>query len=79
MTPVAPTPPLVVGLESEVTVRARGAPHAVVASDGSARREVSTPAEVTVTVHPEPGRIAGPSSEFFQALEKLEPSDCEWG
>ena len=75
MSPATTTPPLVVGLDATVTVRVSGADEAVVASDGAARTRVETPAEVTVERHPEPGRIAGPSSEFFHALEKLERSD----
>lgn len=74
MSPASRTPPLVVPLGSEIRIRVHGAPAAVVASDGAARREVSTPGEVAVTIDPEPGRIAGPSSAFFEALEKLEPS-----
>ncbi len=72
MAPASPTPPLVVPLDGEVSVLASGAERAVVASDGAARTHVEPPAEVTVGVHPEPGRIAGPPSEFFRALEKLE-------
>lgn len=73
MSPRSPTPPLAVGEDSEIEVRAEGAPSAVVASDGAARTEVETPIDVRVSVHPEPARIAGPPSEFFRALEKLEP------
>ena len=72
MSPATPTPPLVVGPGSTVTVAASGADRAVVASDGAARRRVGTPCEVAVERHPEPGRIAGPPSAFFRALEKLE-------
>ncbi|MFB6353083.1 MAG: NAD(+)/NADH kinase [Halobacteriales archaeon] len=72
MNPAQRTPPLVVGRDSVVTVRADAAPHAVVASDGSARRRLEPPGEVEAGVHPEPGRIAGPPTEFFRALEKLE-------
>lgn len=74
MSPQSPTPPLAVGQDSEVEVQAAGAPSAVVASDGAARTEVEPPVTVRVSVHPEPARIAGPPSEFFRALEKLEPS-----
>jgi len=72
MSPTSGVPPLVVDGDCEVRVRASGSPYAVVASDGSERRRVETPAEVVVRVDPQPGRIAGPPSEFFRALEKLE-------
>lgn len=75
MSPSAPTPSLVVHGDSAVTVRASGAAHAVVASDGAARRRADMPCDVVVATHPEPGRIAGPDSEFFRALEKLKPRD----
>jgi NAD+ kinase len=71
MAPVEPRLPLVVDGGAEITVRASGADRAVVASDGSERRWLETPATVTVRVHDEPGRIAGPRSDFFTALEKL--------
>jgi NAD+ kinase len=73
MTPREPAPPLVVELDAAVQLRAEGAPSVVVASDGSARATVDTPCEFEVTVHDEPARIAGPPSDFFRALEKLEP------
>ncbi|MFB6360630.1 MAG: NAD(+)/NADH kinase [Halobacteriales archaeon] len=73
MTPREPAPPLVVELHANVQLRADGAPSAVVASDGSARTSVDTPCELEVTVHDKPARIAGPPSDFFRALEKLEP------
>lgn len=66
-----PMPPLAIGLDSEVSIRIDGAPHAVVSSDGT-RRTVETPAVVGVRLAEEPGRIAGPQSDFFTALEKLE-------
>lgn len=65
-----PMPPLVIGLHSDVSIRIDGTPHAVVSSDGT-RRTVETPTVVDVTLAPEPGRIAGPQSDFFTALEKL--------
>lgn len=77
MSPTSPTPALVVDRESEIEVRATAAAYAVVASDGSARRQFETPGAVTVTVGPEPGRIAGPPSEFFRALEKLAPNAAD--
>ena len=73
MSPREPAPPLVVGLDSTVRLRAAGAASAVVASDGAARETVDVPCEVAVRRHPEPARIAGPGSEFFEALGKLAP------
>lgn len=75
MSPVDPTPSLVVDPDVAVTVEASGAERAVVACDGAARTRVETPCEVTVERHREPARIAGPASEFFRALEKLERPD----
>lgn len=66
-----PMPPLVAELGSEITVRADGAPHAIVSSDGTLR-EVETPATVRIRVADEPARLAGPRVDFFQALNKLE-------
>lgn len=77
MSPADGTPSLVVDRDSEVEVRVTGADRAVVASDGAERETVETPTTVSVAVHPEPGRIAGPPSEFFRALEKLEPASRE--
>ncbi|MEE6209393.1 NAD(+)/NADH kinase [Salarchaeum sp. III] len=65
-------PPLVTRTDSEVTVRVDDAEYAVVSSDGSNTREVGTPSEVTLREADEPARVAGPASDFFQALGKLE-------
>lgn len=72
MCPSDPMPPLAVRLESEVTVRVDGPEHAVVSSDGSRMQEVETPEVVTLRPADEPARVAGPESDFFQALNKLE-------
>ncbi|HKJ57751.1 MAG TPA: NAD(+)/NADH kinase [Halobacteriales archaeon] len=71
MAPVEPMRPLVVPREAEVTVRGSGVEQVVVTSDGSERRWIDAPATVTVGLADEPGRIAGPRSDFFRALEKL--------
>lgn len=71
MAPEEPMRPLVVPLDAEVTVRADGAEEVVVTSDGSERRPIDAPATVAVELADEPGRIAGPQSDFFRALEKL--------
>lgn len=72
MCPSDPMPPLVVRLESDVTVRVDGPEYAVVSSDGSRMQEVETPEVVTLRPAEEPARVAGPESNFFQALNKLE-------
>ena len=72
MAPAEPMRPLVVPLDAEITVRADGAEQVVVASDGTQRRWIDAPATVAVGLAEEPGRIAGPQSDFFEALEKLE-------
>jgi NAD+ kinase len=71
MAPEEPMRPLVVPLDAAVTVRAAGAAEVVVTSDGSERRRIDAPATVEVELADEPGRIAGPQSDFFRALEKL--------
>jgi len=64
-------PPLLTPVGGEVTVRVDGPGHAVVSSDGSNRQRVKTPEVVTVEAADEPARVAGPDSDFFQALNKL--------
>jgi len=72
MATVEPMRPVVVPPDATVEIEATGADHAVVASDGSERRTVATPATIAVSTTAEPGRIAGPQSDFFRALTKLE-------
>ena len=88
MAAMEPMPPLVVGPDHRVRIRAtagaatetpgRTAPEgtdpdeAVVAVDGGHRRRVSLPATVTVERAAVPTRIAGPLSDFFTALDKLD-------
>lgn len=64
-------PPLVVDVDSTVTVALESPDEAVVVSDGRNSATLSTPAEVTVERTTPPMRIAGPPSNFFEALEKL--------
>ena len=64
-------PPLVVGADSELTVRIDGVEEGVVVSDGRTRRHVTPPEQVTLTRADDPVRIAGPSRNFFGALGKL--------
>ena len=64
--------PLVVDVDSEVTIAVEDAAEAVVVSDGRDRETISPPASVTVRAAEEPARIAGPAREFFAALGKLQ-------
>ncbi len=65
-------PPLMVPLDAEITVRVDGADEVVVSSDGASRYHVEIPEIITLTRAEEPARVAGPESDFFQALNKLE-------
>jgi NAD+ kinase len=64
-------PPLVVDVDSDVTVSLTGAEDGVVVSDGRIREEVSPPETVTLSRANEPIRLAGPPLDFFTALRKL--------
>src|SRR6056297_3609282 len=66
-----PMPPLVVDADSDITIRVSDTPHAIVSSDGS-RTEVAAPETIEVSLTPEPARIAGPATDFFEALGKLD-------
>lgn len=66
------TPPLVVDRDATVSVTVSDADDAVVVVDGRIRERVGAPAEVTVGIADEPVRMAGPASDFFEALGKLE-------
>ncbi|SFG52775.1 NAD+ kinase [Halopelagius inordinatus] len=72
MVPESGMPPLVVAPDVEVTVSLTGEAEAVVVSDGRTRRFVDPPTEVTVAAADEPVRLAGPTSDFFEALGKLD-------
>lgn len=65
-------PPLVVDADSEIAVRVSDAAPAVVTSDGADRVEVEPPVVVTLERADVPARVAGPDTDFFQALNKLE-------
>ncbi|MBV0900589.1 NAD(+)/NADH kinase [Haloarcula salina] len=67
----AGTRPLVVDVDSEVTVELADADSGVVVSDGRVRKDVSPPAKVTLSRASEPVRLAGPPLDFFTALDKL--------
>ncbi|GAB7008775.1 NAD(+)/NADH kinase [Halorubrum trueperi] len=64
-------PPLVVDVDSTVTVAVDGPGEAIVVSDGRNATTLSAPVEVTVERTTPPMRIAGPPSNFFEALGKL--------
>ena len=64
-------PPLVVDADATVTVTVDGVDEAVVASDGRTVTTLPAPIEVTVERTTPPMRIAGPPSDFFEALGKL--------
>lgn len=67
-----PMPSLVVGIDSEVTVRVEEAESAVVVADGRTVQEVTPPTQVTLTRATDPVRVAGPPLDFFAALGKLD-------
>lgn len=65
-------PPLVIGADATITVTLTDAAEAVVVSDGRVVHETTTPTEVRVETAETPVRIAGPTSDFFEALGKLD-------
>jgi NAD+ kinase len=65
-------PPLVVPPDATVTVDLTGPETAVVVGDGRTRERISPPTRVEVRTADEPATIAGPRSDFFEALGKLE-------
>ena len=65
-------PPLVVGADATIAVTLTDAANAVVVSDGRVVREPTLPTEVRVETAETPVRIAGPTSDFFEALGKLD-------
>ncbi|MHB9288151.1 NAD(+)/NADH kinase [Halobacteriales archaeon Cl-PHB] len=64
-------PPLVVDVDSEVTVRIDDAEAGVVVSDGRLTETVDPPTEVRLSRAGLPVNIAGPPLDFFTALGKL--------
>jgi len=67
-----PMPSLVVDTAATVTVRVDGADRAHVVGDGRVRETVTPPEAVDISASADPVCIAGPSVDFFRALEKLE-------
>ncbi|SFR60168.1 NAD+ kinase [Halogeometricum rufum] len=72
MVPDSGMPPLVVAPDAEVSITVTDAEEAVVVSDGRHRQYVTPPTEVTIATTDDPVRLAGPSSDFFEALGKLD-------
>ena len=67
----AAMPPLVIDPDDSVTVRATGADRVALSSDGNTQW-VDAPAEIQIGQADAPGRIAGPPSDFFRALDKID-------
>jgi NAD+ kinase len=72
MCPSEGMPPLVVDADSEVTVAVSDADRVVVVSDGRSVHEATAPTQVRVATTDPPVRLAGPRSDFFEALGKLD-------
>ena len=64
-------PPVVVDTDVTVTVTVEHADETVAVSDGRSSAALDAPIEVTVERTTPPMRIAGPPSNFFEALGKL--------
>jgi len=64
-------PPLVVDADATVTVAVTDADKTIVVSDGRSSATLDAPTAVNVERTTPPMRIAGPPSNFFEALEKL--------
>ncbi len=71
MAPEPGMPPLMVDVDATVKIAVSDPEEVVMVSDGRNTRELDGPIEVTVERTTPPMRIAGPDSDFFQALEKL--------
>ena len=65
-------PPLVVGTDSDIVVAVDGSNPAVVVGDGRVLRELDPPTEVRIGRADSPMRVAGPATDFFEALDKLD-------
>ncbi|NHN46973.1 NAD(+)/NADH kinase [Halostella sp. JP-L12] len=65
-------PPLVASEDCEVTVRVADAPAGYAISDGRTQRRLDPPETVRITTAGRPVRLAGPTVDFFEALEKLD-------
>ncbi|WP_144904084.1 NAD(+)/NADH kinase [Halobellus captivus] len=65
-------PPLVVDRDATVSVTVSDTESTVVVVDGRIRERVAPSTEVTVELADQPVRMAGPASDFFEALGKLD-------
>lgn len=72
MAPAEPMPPLVLDADSEVTVRVRGDRPATVVCDGRRSDPLDPPVEVRIARTEPSVHIAGPGTDFFAALDKLD-------
>ncbi|ARS89522.1 NAD(+)/NADH kinase [Natrarchaeobaculum aegyptiacum] len=72
MAPTEPIAPLVVDQDASLSITVSNAPEAFVIGDGRNRRAVEPPVTVAVSTADEPGKLVGPESNVFEALEKLE-------
>lgn len=64
--------PLLIGPDSEVTVRVDEPESAVAVCDGRITQEIEPPEEIGIRKADSPVRIAGPDLDFFAALGKLD-------
>jgi len=64
-------PPLVVDRDSTVSVSVSDTEEAVVVVDGRIRERMEPPTDVTIETAAQPVLMAGPASDFFEALGKL--------
>jgi len=67
----AAMPPLVIDPDDLVTVEATGADRVAVSSDGNTQW-LDAPTAIQIGQADAPGRIAGPPSDFFRALDKID-------
>jgi NAD+ kinase len=65
-------PPLVVGIDAEITVRVDGTDRAYAVSDGRIQEQLTPPGEVQLRSASVPVNLAGPPRDFFTALGKLD-------
>ncbi len=65
-------PPLVVGSEDPLEITLSGADHGYTIADGRNRQQLELPTTVEISLADQPLSLAGPSVNFFRALEKLQ-------
>lgn len=64
--------PLVVSLDSDISIRIDGAERAFAVGDGRIREELEPPTRVSISRAETPVHVAGPELDFFAALGKLD-------